>query len=108
MHINVVSAVGKTHDGEVDGKKVQIKGTKGNSQNVIREEPEYLLVEYLDKESGMIREIYNGPGTIAWQAASYVPGLNHYTMRINRLPKLDKTVPDEQRIKAIIPIEKYI
>lgn len=98
----------KTHDGEVDGKKVQIKGIQGNSQIVIREEPEYLLVEYLDKESGMIREIYNGPGTIAWQAASYVPSLNHYTMRINRLLESDKTVSDEQRIKALVTIEKYI
>ena len=38
----------KTHDGEVDGKKVQIKGTQGKESIVIREEPEYLLVEYLD------------------------------------------------------------
>lgn len=98
----------KTHDGEVDGKKVQIKGTQGNNQIVIREQPEYLLVEYLDKETGMILEIYNGPGTIAWQAASYVPNLNHYTMRVNRLMELDKTVPDEQRIKALVPIEKYV
>ena len=44
----------KTHDGEVDGKKVQIKGTQGNDAIVIREEPEYLLVEYLDKKNGVI------------------------------------------------------
>lgn len=86
----------KTYDGEVDGKKIQIKGTQGNNQIAIREQPEYLLVEYLDKETGMIREIYNGPRTIAWQVAGYVPGLNHYTMRSNRLLELDKTVPDEQ------------
>ena len=57
----------KTHDGEVNGKKVQIKGTQGKDAIVIREEPEYLLVEYLDKENGAIREIYNGPGAYAWQ-----------------------------------------
>ena len=33
----------KIHDGEVDGKKVQIKGTQGKDSIVIREEPEYLL-----------------------------------------------------------------
>ena len=98
----------KTHDGEVDGKKVQIKGTQGNEFIIIREEPEYLLVEFLDRETGTIREIYNGPGSITWQMASYVPSMNHYMMRIERLLELDKTVPDEQRIKAIVPIEKYI
>ena len=35
----------KTHDGEVDGKKVQIKGTQKLDSIVIREEPDYLLVE---------------------------------------------------------------
>ena len=50
----------KTHDGEVDGKKVQIKGTQGKNSIIIREEPEYLIVEYLDNENGIIKEIYNG------------------------------------------------
>lgn len=98
----------KTHDGEVDGKKIQIKGTQGNDYISIKEEPEYLLVEYLDKKTGTIQEIYNGPGSIAWQAASYSQSLNHYMMRINRLLELDKTVPDDQRIKALVPIEKYV
>jgi len=98
----------KTHDGEVDGKKIQIKGTQGNDYISIKEEPEYLLVEYLDKKTGTIQEIYNGPGSIAWQAASYSQSVNHYMMRINRLLELDKTVPDDQRIKALVPIEKYV
>lgn len=98
----------KTHDGEVDGKKIQIKGTQGNDYISIKEEPEYLLVEYLDKKTGTIQEIYNGPGSIAWQAASYSQSENHYMMRINRLLELDKTVPDDQRIKALVPIEKYV
>lgn len=97
----------KTHDGEVDGKKIQIKGTQGKDSIVIREEPEYLLVEYLDKETGTIQEIYNGPGTLAWQYRSYVPSMNFYTIRINKLLELDRTIPDEQRIPAITVIEKY-
>ena len=97
----------KTHDGEVDGKKVQIKGTQGKDSIVIREEPEYLLVEYLDKESGTIQEIYNGPGALAWEHRSHVPSMNFYTIRINKLIELDATVSDEERIKAVIPIKKY-
>ena len=67
----------KTHDGEVDGEKVQIKGTQGNDSILIREEPEYLLAEYLNEENGTIQEIYNGSGAFAWQHRSYVPSMNH-------------------------------
>lgn len=97
----------KTHDGEANGKKIQIKGTQGKDSIVIREEPEYLLVEYLDRKTGMIREIYNGPGALPWEYRSFVPSMNFYTIRINKLLELDATVPDEDRIPAIIPIEKY-
>ena len=93
---------------EVDGKKVQIKGTQGKESIVIREEPEYLLVEYLDKESGTIREIYNGPGALAWQYRSYVPSMNFYTIRINKLLELDATISDEERITPIVSMRKYI
>jgi len=97
----------KTHDGEVGGKKVQIKGTQGKDSIVIREEPEYLLVEYLDKESGTIREIYNGPGALAWQYRSYVPSMNFYTIRVNKLLELDETIAEEERITPLIPMKKY-
>lgn len=97
----------KTHDGEVNGKKVQIKGTQGKAPIVIREEPEYLLVEYLDRETGTIREIYNGPGALPWQYRSYVPSMNHYTIRVNKLLELDACVPEEQRIPSIVSVEKY-
>ena len=97
----------KTHDGEVDGKKVQIKGTQGKDAIVIRDEPEYLLVEYLDKESGTIQEIYNGPGALAWQYRSYVPSMNFYTIRINKLLELDASVLDEDRIAPVVPMKKY-
>ena len=98
----------KTHDGEVDGKKVQIKGTQGKDSIIIREEPEYLLVEYLDKESGTIQEIYNGPGAVAWQYRSYVPSMNHYTIRVNKLLELDATISDEERIIPVVPMKKYV
>lgn len=98
----------KTHDGEVNGKKVQIKGTQGKDAIVIREEPEYLLVEYLDKENGAIREIYNGPGALAWQYRSYVPSMKFYTIRINKLLELDATLQDEERIIPVISVPKFV
>ena len=100
----------KTHDGEViaDGRKVQIKGTQKADSIVIREIPDFLLVEYLDKENGTIREIYNGPGDYVWKYASYVPSMNFYTFRVNKLLELDKNVPEDERIRQIAPVEKYI
>ncbi len=97
----------KTHDGEVNGKKVQIKGTQGKDSIVIREKPEYLLVEYLDKETGTIQEIYNGPGALAWQYRSYVPSMNFYTIRVNKLLELDKTILEEERITSVVSMKKY-
>lgn len=97
----------KIHDGEVDGKKVQIKGTQGKDSIVIREEPEYLLVEYLDKKNGTIQEIYNGPGALAWQYRSYVPSMNFYTIRVNKLLELDAQVADKNRIKSVVAVAKY-
>ena len=97
----------KTHDGEVNGKKVQIKGTQGKESIVIREEPQYLLVEYLDKENGTIQEIYNGPGALAWQYRSYVPSMNFYTIRVNKLLELDATLRDEERIIPVAPVPKF-
>ena len=97
----------KTHDGEVNGKKVQIKGTQGKDSIVIREEPEYLLVEYLDKENGTIQEIYNGPGALAWQYRSFVPSMNFYTIRVNKLLELDTTLRDEERIMPVAQVPKF-
>lgn len=97
----------KTHDGEVNGRKVQIKGTQGTGIIVVKEEPEYLLVEFLDKEAGTIEEIYNGPGKLVWEHANYVPSMGQYTLRVNKLLELDKNVPDKERILPIIEINKY-
>ena len=97
----------KTHDGEVDGKKIQIKGTQGTGSIIFREEPDSLLVEYLDKETGTIKEIYNGPGALVWQYRSYVPSMNHYTIRVNKLLEVNATVADTERILPLFPIEKY-
>ena len=67
-----------------------------------------MLVEFLDKETGTIREIYNGPGALAWQYRSFVPSMNFYTIRINKLLELDATISDEERITPVVPMRKYI
>ena len=99
----------KKHDGVVisDGKKVQIKGTQRSDSIVIREKPDYLIVEYLDKENGEIREIYNGPGEYVWEYAKFVPSMNFYNLRVNKLLEIDKTVPENKRIKPVVDVKKF-
>ena len=29
-------------------------------------------------------EIYNGPGHLVWEYRSFVPSMNHYTIRVNK------------------------
>lgn len=97
----------KTHDGEVDGKKVQIKGTQGKGCIIFRYEPDYLLVEFLDKENGIIKEIYNGPGNFIWKFVSYVPSMNHYTIRVSKLLEISEQVQADERISSVVAVEKY-
>lgn len=97
----------KTHDGEVDGRKVQIKGTQKADSIVIRELPEHLLVLYLDKDKGIIREIYNGPGSLVWEYRSYVPSMNFYTIRVNKLLEMADKVNVKDRIIPVLPVDKF-
>jgi len=99
----------KTHDGEVisDGRKVQIKGTQKADSIVIREKPDYLIVEFLDKKNGVIKEIYNGPGNLVWENVTFVPSMNFYTIRVNKLLDIDARVEESDRIPQLVIVEKY-
>lgn len=102
--IELCTASKENYDGEVEGKKVQIKITQQDNI-MISSEPEYLIVLYLNK-GGDIYEVYNGPGDKPWDCASKPDSHNYRHMRVNKLMELDRLVLDEERISAIRPIEK--
>ncbi len=102
--IELYAASAVAHDGEVDGKKVQIKISQQDNI-VINHEPEHLIVLYL-KKSGDIYEVYNGPGKEPWETSSKKDSHNNRHMRVNKLMELDKTVKQEDRIPAVHEIEK--
>ena len=102
--ISLYPASTPIHDGEVGGKKVQIKITQ-QEDIVINEEPEYLLVLYLTKK-GDVYEVYNGRGKAPWESASKRDSHNNRHMRVNKLMELDGSVLSKERIKAKNPIEK--
>ena len=102
--IELYAASTEIHDGEVDGKKVQIKISQQDNI-VIPHEPDYLIVMYLRK-NGDIFEVYNGPGKMAWDSASKRDSHNNRHMMVNKLMALDETIQTEDRIKQIHYIPK--
>ena len=102
--IELYTASTEIHDGEVDGKKVQIKITQQDNI-VIRYEPDYLIVLYLNK-NGNIYEVYNGKGKIPWESSSKRDCNRNRHMKVNKLMELDKSVPEQERIFPINQIIK--
>lgn len=102
--IELCAASAVAHDGEIDGKRVQIKISQ-QDDIVINHEPEYLIVLYLRK-NGDVFEVYNGPGKGPWNSASKRDSHNNRHMRVNKLMELDKQVTDELRIGTINSIPK--
>ena len=90
--IELYAASTEIHDGEVDGKKVQIKISQQDNI-VINHEPDYLIVLYLNR-NGNIYEVYNGPGKLPWESASKRDSHNNKHMRVNKLKELDKAVDE--------------
>ena len=52
-------------------------------------------------------EIYNGPGHLVWEYRSFVPSMKHYTIRVNKLLEMNGQVSEQEKIRPMIPIEKY-
>ena len=102
--VELYRASEKGYDGEVDGKRVQIKISQQDNI-VIPHEPDYLIVMYLRK-NGDIFEVYNGPGKMAWDSASKRDSHNNRHMMVNKLMVLDETISTEDRIKQIHYIPK--
>lgn len=102
--IDLYTASAVAHDGEIDGKQIQIKITQ-QEDIVINHEPEYLIALYLNK-NGNVYEIYNGPGKEPWDSASKRDSHNNRHMRVNKLMEIDQHVEEDRRIKAIHEIEK--
>ncbi len=95
----------KTHDGTIDGKNVQIKITQATSVD-ISDRCDYLLVLYLNKEECKVYEVYNGPGDVVLRNRTKVNAV-WYNRSVLQLSALDKTIPEEKRIKPLIEMEKW-
>lgn len=87
------------HDGRTaDGKLVQVKATQ-RGRIGLRSEPEMLLVLHLSPD-GTVHQVFNGPGSIAWEAAGPLQKNGQRAISVAKLRQLLETVPEEQRIPS--------
>lgn len=103
--IDLAKASNKLHDGEVDGRNVQIKITQIDSVD-IKGVPDYLIVLFLKKDTQEIYEVYNGPGELALEG-SKLNGNREYNKSLNVLIKKDSLVSEPERIPAKNNVKKW-
>jgi hypothetical protein len=87
----------ESHDARAaDGRLVQIKATQGSSV-AMRSCCDHLLVLKLLR-CGKIEEVYNGPGSPAWEAAGKMQRNGQRPISLSRLRTLMVTIQQKDRI----------
>ena len=104
--MNLYKQSEKTHDAELNGVKVQIKGTQGNGRIHIAEKPEHLLAEFLNTETGEIEEIYNGPGEFMWKYVTPISN-QHNAITVSKLLELNQLVDISLKLRPVLPLKTY-
>lgn len=105
--IKLYEASTAIHDGEApDGRKVQIKLTQGN-KIVISEQPDNLVVLYMNRRTGEVQEIYNGPGQVPYIKAYENKKNNYRYMSVSMLCQEDTKVNPSERISSIHKLSKF-
>lgn len=96
----LLSASTPDHDARAaDGRLVQIKATQAKSVG-LRSEPQHLIVLGLDRR-GEAREIFNGPGSLAWANAGRLQRNGQRPISVSRLDRLKEQVPKADRLPTV-------
>ncbi|MEX2282390.1 MAG: hypothetical protein WEE89_07895 [Gemmatimonadota bacterium] len=98
--LKLLPASSSCHDGVCPtGREVQVKLTQRERVGLY-EEPRFLVVLQIDS-SGQLREIYNGPGPGAWNAAGPRQKNGQRSISLSRLKGLNKHVAEVDRIAQV-------
>ena len=88
------------HDGESrTGKLVQVKATQVG-RVALGGKPEHLVVLRLEKD-GSAEEVFNGPGSLAWENAGSMGKNGQRPIPLSLLRSLMDGVPDEERLPVV-------
>jgi len=96
-NLKLFPASEETHDAiNSDGRKVQIKATQGSNVG-ISSCPDYLIVIKIHPD-GAFSEIYNGPGSMIWNAAGKMQKNGQRPIQLSKLKRLMESVSSEDKI----------
>lgn len=91
----------KHHDGETsDGRRVQIKTTMKSSLTFPVDHIPHYYIGIKVHSDGTYTEIFNGPGSVAWNAVKgrKPTKTNLHSITLSALKKLNAEVPENERI----------
>ena len=96
-NLSLLPASAQNHDAiSPYGVWVQIKASQG-SMVALREEPQHLLVLHLNRLGG-VTEIYNGPGSLAWNASGSMQRNGQRPISFARLKALMANVQPAEKL----------
>lgn len=99
--LKLYSGLEKHHDGVTpDGKKVQIKTTMKNSLTFPVDHIPHYYIGIKIHPDGTYDEIFNGPGSVAWEAIKHrkPTKTNLHSITLSALAKLNENVSEQERI----------
>ncbi len=99
--LRLLTASAERHDATTkDGKLVQIKATQGTRGVGLRSEPDYLIVLRITRD-GSAEEVFNGPGSVAWNNAGGMQKNGQRPISLNKLRALMKNVSADEKLPTV-------
>ena len=99
-NLELLPASHEGHDARAEyGTLVQIKATQVRMVG-LSSEPEHLLVIQIQRD-GSFKDIFNGPGKVAWNAAGRMQKNGQRPIGLSKLAQLMKDVPEESRLRRM-------
>jgi hypothetical protein len=97
---DLLPASAELHDARTSsGALVQIKATRGKRVS-LRSDPDHLIVLLITRD-GRIEEVFNGPGSLAWNETAQMQRNGQCPISLAKLRPLMDRVPAEARLPAV-------
>ena len=98
--LSLLAGSAERHDARTfDGRLVQIKATQSKSVG-LRSAPAFLLVLAL-RPNGEAVEVFNGPGSLAWDGAGPLQRNGQRSIGLSRLRELMEHIPSALRLPRV-------
>lgn len=100
--LELLPQIREKHDARAkDGRLVQIKATQVAKVG-LRDKPQHLIVLRILPNKGEAKEVYNGPGELAWENAGKMQRNGQRPISLARLAELMEGVPEQDRLPKVV------